>query len=90
LRVVVVEGEPDWLTWVQRAGDSDPTAPAVIGVWSGSLTRALVDRIPDGAHVAEALHDDATGRAYAARLAELSAGRFQIKQIKTEDTDGPE
>jgi len=90
LRVVVVEGEPDFLTWAQMAGDSDPTAPAVIGVWSGSLTRALVDRIPDGAHVAEALHDDATGRAYAARLAELSAGRFQIKRIKTEDTDGPE
>ena len=90
LRVVVVEGEPDFLTWAQMAGDSDPTAPAVIGVWSGSLTRALVDRIPDGAHVAEALHDDATGRAYAAKLAELSAGRFQIKRITTEDTDGPE
>ncbi len=90
LRVVVVEGEPDWLTWVQMAGESDPTAPAVIGVWSGSLTRALVDRIPDGAHVADALHDDATGRAYAARLAELSAGRFQIKRITTEDAHGSE
>jgi hypothetical protein len=79
LRVVVVEGEPDFLTWAQLAGESDPTAPAVIGVWSGSVTRALVDRIPDGAHVAEALHDDATGRAYAAKLAELAGGRLQIK-----------
>jgi hypothetical protein len=79
LRVVVVEGEPDFLTWAQLAGESDPTAPAVIGVWSGSLTRALVDRIPDGTHVAEALHDDATGRAYAAKLAELAGARLQIR-----------
>jgi hypothetical protein len=90
LRVVVVEGEPDWLTWVRMAGEADATAPAVIGVWSGSLTRAVVDRIPDGAHVAEALHDDSAGRAYAARLAELSAGRFQIQRIKIEGEHGPE
>lgn len=90
LRVVVVEGEPDWLTWVQMAGESDPTAPAVIGVWSGSLTRALVDRIPDGAHVMDDLDDDEAGRTYSAKLAELGAGRFQIKRIKKEGKHGSE
>ena len=90
LRVVVVEGEPDFLTWVQLAGESDPTAPAVFGVWSGSLTRALVDRIPDGAHVMDDLDDDEAGRAYAAKLVELSAGRFQIKRIEKEGKHGSE
>jgi hypothetical protein len=83
LRVVVVEGEPDFLTWCDptAAGPSeaDWSGPAVIGVWSGSLTRGVVDRIPDGVQVIDALHEDAAGRAYAAKLAELVGGRLQIK-----------
>ena len=84
LRIVVVEGEPDFLTWCDptAAGPSeaDWSGPAVLGVWSGALTRALVDRIPDGVQVIDALHEDAAGRAYAAKLAELVGARLQIKR----------
>ena len=38
LRIVVCEGEPDFLTWASEYSDGDETAPAVFGVVSGSWT----------------------------------------------------
>jgi hypothetical protein len=78
LRVVVVEGEPDFLTVATAYGDADECAPAVFGVWSGGWTSAIGARIPDGAEVVIATHNDDTGDRYARTIAESLAGRCRV------------
>jgi hypothetical protein len=71
-RVVVVEGEPDWLTWATR------TSLPVIGVLSGSWSRDLAARIPDGAKVVIRTHHDPAGDKYAAEVRISLAGRCRL------------
>jgi hypothetical protein len=85
-RCSVLEGETCYLlsaagpaprqTWASRGG-----SPAFFGVFSGSWTRELADRIPDGSHVAIATDDDDQGDAYAREIggtlaARVGAGRL--------------
>ena len=65
LRVVVVEGGPDFLTWATRWSEADLTAPAVFGVWPGAWTRDIGARVPSGAQVALRTHEDKAGLRYA-------------------------
>ncbi len=65
MRVLVVEGEPDFLTWATRFSDADANAPLVFGVVSGAWTEAVASRIPDGARVIIRTHHDAVGDGYA-------------------------
>lgn len=62
-RVVVVEGESDFLTWGTRT--SDPRT-AVLGIVSGSWTAALAERFPVGARVVVRTDHDSAGNRYAA------------------------
>jgi hypothetical protein len=64
--VVIVEGEPDWLTWVTRK-TARPTAR--IGIVSGSWSLAMAQRLPPGTIVWLRTDHDAAGDRYAAEIA---------------------
>jgi hypothetical protein len=80
LRVVVVEGEPDWLTWATLTAQeyTDQNFAGVIGVWNGAWTEAFVARIPFGSSVVIRTHDDRDGERYRARIAETLRGRCRV------------
>ena len=75
LELVITEGEMDFLAWVQRAGDADEYAPAVVGIGSGWWTAEHAQRVPDGTRVLIATDNDEAGDDYAALIARTFAGR---------------
>jgi hypothetical protein len=80
-RIVIVEGETDFLTMVLhlvRVAGGLEERPAVFGIWSGSWTPEIADRIPPGCRVAALTDDDKTGREYAAKIAASLAGRCTV------------
>ena len=85
LRVVVVEGEPDFLTWASRYSDADEDAPAVLGVLSGSWSPELAARIPDGAELVIRTDLDDAGDRYAEEIASPLRGRCEVFES---DPDG--
>ena len=82
LRLVVVEGEPDFLTWATRFSDANETAPGVIGVGSGAWSKGLADRIPDRARVIVRTHDDRAGQKYAAEVIDTLGARCDVRVPK--------
>jgi hypothetical protein len=78
LRVLVVEGEPDFLTYSTHWSDSASAPPAVLGVWSGSWSQGIADRIPSGTQVAIRTHADDAGERYAEHIARTLAGRCTL------------
>lgn len=78
LRVVITEGEPDYLTWATRFPAPDPTAPAVLGVVAGSWTDAVASRIPSGARVIVRTDRDRAGEQYAAAIYRTLTGRCTV------------
>lgn len=74
-RLVVVEGEPDFMTWVTR-GDY-----AVIGLVSGAWTQELADNIPNGCNVVMRVHRDTAGDNYAAEVTKTLAGRCRLWRV---------
>jgi len=80
-RVVVAEGEPDFLTWATDASEANEHAPAVLGVTSGSWTAELAARIPDGAEVVVRTHADKGGAAYASKILETLAPRIAGRRL---------
>lgn len=77
-RVVVCEGEPDWLTLCQTMPDR-----AVIGVWSGSWTAEIAARVPEGAEVLIAVHHDDAGHKYAATVRGTLERRCDVTRTAT-------
>ena len=75
LRIVITEGEPDFLTWSSLASDCDAYAPAVMGVVSGSWSLDIANRIPSEATVIIRTHQDEAGERYAEKIYETLAGR---------------
>lgn len=71
-RVVIVEGEPDWLVW------SLSTADAVIGIGSGWWTDDHAVRIPPNCEVIIRTHADEQGERYAAHVAKTIGERCEI------------
>ena len=80
LRLVVTEGEPDFLTWATRYGETADDAPAVLGVWSGGWTPEIAGRIPDETRVTVLTHDDDNGDHYADKIWLSLAGRCEIRR----------
>lgn len=81
LRVVVAEGDPDFLTWGCRADRHSPPL-AVLGVESGGWSEALADRIPDGAHIVIRTDDDQAGNKYANEVQRSLASRCRVYRTK--------
>ena len=80
-RVIVAEGEIDFLTWATEASDANEHAPAVIGIVSGSWTAELAARIPDGAEVVVRTHADRGGVEYATKVLETLAPRIAARRV---------
>lgn len=74
-RVVIVEGEPDYLTLATRTDD------AVIGVLSGAWTEEHAARVPFGSTVVIRTHCDKAGDKYADHVAKTLHGRGQIRRL---------
>lgn len=72
-RLLVVEGEPDWLvasvTWCDAA---------VVGIGSGSWSKAFAERVPDGTEVLIMTHADHAGERYAEQVAKTLGERARI------------
>lgn len=77
-RIVVAEGQPDYLTWATRFSDADETAPAILGVVSGAWTGGIADRVPDGSRVVIRTHQDEAGEKYARVIYVSLRGRCKI------------
>ena len=71
-RVIVAEGEPDWLTWASRRDD------ACLGIVSGAWSQALAQRIPSGVNVVLRVHGDQAGDSYADKIQRSLAGRCRL------------
>ncbi len=90
LRVVITEGEIDYLAWSIEKYAPDQT-PAVIGVVQGSWKDDHALRIPDGAVVTIATDLDYEGNKYAESIVATFAsrmrnGRLQVKRWKAQKT----
>ena len=83
LRLVIAEGEPDFLTWASRLSADAEFAPvAVLGIVAGAWTPAIAARIPDGARVVVRTHHDEAGRKYAAQIHATLTGRCRLARSK--------
>jgi hypothetical protein len=77
--VLVVEGEPDWVTRsVVNPGE------AVLGVLSGSWHRGFAERIPFGAEVIIRTHLDAAGNRYAEEITRTVRDRAHVSRLAPE------
>jgi hypothetical protein len=83
-RVVITEGEPDFLTWAVRG--EVPRTLAVLGIGgTGQWAEALADRIPDDTIVIVRTDPDDAGDAYAAEIVASLRGRCDVRES---DPDG--
>jgi hypothetical protein len=76
-RVVITEGEPDFLTWATRTRDTDT---AVLGIVGGSWSPGFASRCPTGAIVVIRTDHDCAGDAYAHDIAETLRGRCFLRR----------
>ncbi len=76
-RVVVCEGEPDFLTWALRVHDRQM---AVLGIVTGSWSPAMAVRIPKCARVAIRTDSDPAGDRYAAEIALSLKSRCLVRR----------
>ena len=81
-RVVITQGEPDFLTWATRSSDADETAPIVLGVLAGAWSDDFARRIPDGARVFVRTHHDAAGDACAEAIWRSLEGRAAVHRSR--------
>lgn len=77
-RFVVVEGEPDFLSWAVRTPLYEQPRHAVVGVESGAWCEAIASRIPSGATVVVRTHHDKAGNGYAATIADTLGTRCRL------------
>jgi hypothetical protein len=75
--LIIAEGVPDFLIAATSSSDADELAPAVLGVVSGAWTAEIAARIPDGARITLAIHDDASGEKYVAEILSTLAERMR-------------
>ena len=80
----ITEGAPDLLTTATTWGDSADPTPAVLGILCGSWTVEIADRVPDGAHVVVAVHEDDAGERYSRRIAETLGSRVALYRWRSE------
>lgn len=75
VELLVVEGEPDYLTWASRP---DQSALAVVGMGSGWWTKAHAARVPARSRVIVRTHQDAAGDKYAEEVARSLVRRCDV------------
>jgi hypothetical protein len=75
IRLIVCEGEPDFLSLCQMYATT-----AVIGLWSGSWSQTFADRVPFGSVISIRTHNDPAGQRYADTVRKTLTGRALIKR----------
>lgn len=80
LRVVVCEGDIDFLTLATYWPDEHPS-PAVFGVVVGSWTEAIAECIPSGSLVELRTDPDETGDRLALQIAETLRSRCDVQRV---------
>jgi hypothetical protein len=82
-RIVVVEGEPDFLVWATRFEGP------VFGVLSGSWSPAIAKRIPYGSEVVVRTHCDVAGEKYAREIIESLRGHASVwrRQVVSKESN---
>jgi hypothetical protein len=78
-RIVVVEGEPDFL-----ARSILSPSEAVLGVMSGSWHSGFAERVPYGSDVIVRTHIDDAGERYAGEVIETVRGRAVVSRLEPE------
>jgi hypothetical protein len=82
LRVVVAEGETDYLRWATYRGDATDSDPWIfVGIVGGSWTQAVADRLPAGAEVGIATDTDAAGQRYATQIKKTLGSRTKTRRV---------
>ncbi len=76
----VVEGAPDFLTAATQWGDAADPMPATLGILSGSWTDKIATRVPNGAHVILAVHQDRAGERYIATITSTLGARVRFSR----------
>jgi hypothetical protein len=76
--VVIVEGEPDWLTWSTRIEEP------VVGILTGTWTPAFAMAIPRMATVTIRTHTDDAGNRYAQTVIESLDGKRNLRRATPE------
>jgi hypothetical protein len=84
LRVVIPEGESDYLVWATRYGDAHEDPPAVLGIMSGSWGPDFAARVPRGATVCVRTDPDQAGDKYAREIIDSLSGRARILRPRRE------
>ena len=79
-RVVISEGEPDFLSWATKTGIE---AFARFGILSGSWNDAFADKIQDGALVVVRTDNDLAGDKYAELIIKSLRGRCDVRRKKS-------
>jgi hypothetical protein len=77
-RVIIVEGEPDWLTWSTR------TEEPVVGILTGTWSERFAAGIPRGATVTIRTHADDAGDRYAQAVIDTLNGRCNLRRSEPE------
>lgn len=80
-RVLIVEGEPDFLTWATRPIEE---VTAILGVVSGAWSDELAARVPSIARVIVRTHHDASGDRYAEAINVTLRDRCTVLRPKGE------
>lgn len=75
-KVIIVEGEPDFLAACSHAWGH--VLAARLGIFSGSWTDELAEKVPSGAEVAIWTDDDRAGEDYAKTIASSLVGRCRV------------
>ena len=83
IKIVVVEGEPDFLSWAARVSDADVHPLAVFGIWSGAWTEEIAARIPDGSRIIIRTDHDKAGSSYAEKVRSTLTNRCTV--LRTEN-----
>lgn len=86
LGLLICEGAPDFLTWGTHWGDAAESAPAILGIISGTWTAALAGRVPDGTKITLATHSDDAGNKYATEIA-ATLSRCNVRRFSS--TEAP-
>lgn len=85
--LVIAEGEMDFIAWATARGAA---SRACWGIFSGSLTAELLERIPDGTRVLLATDHDEAGEGYAAKALALLHARLEAGRLRAERWQLPE
>ena len=84
MRLVIAEGEPDFLSVAVSTGD------AVLGVVSGSWGWEMAERIPNRTRVVVATHNDVAGDAYAEHIIQTVVQRCAVWRTVPDVVDAAE